>query len=174
MNKLLVMCEGSNEKKIIELLLENDKLKFKSDDLVGLVPYHARQLNSPIIRSALSMYNDRFDVLRIGDKQTDEMIIPRDMKHRVNSLQKYCTKPELEILLIINEGVYLDYLKSKKMPKQYAKENIVYHKEKYDNSSYFYEHYYGNRVDELVNNIKEYKRIKKHQKDELYLADLLK
>lgn len=42
--KLLIMCEGPNELKIINILLENQKLKFTSDDLLGLVPYHARQI----------------------------------------------------------------------------------------------------------------------------------
>ncbi len=34
--KLLVMCEGPNEKKIIEMLLENNCLSFTEDDLLGL------------------------------------------------------------------------------------------------------------------------------------------
>lgn len=44
--KLLIMCEGPNELKVINILLENQKLKFSSDDLLGLVPYHARQIKS--------------------------------------------------------------------------------------------------------------------------------
>ena len=32
--KLLIMCEGPNELKIINILLENQKLKFSSDDLL--------------------------------------------------------------------------------------------------------------------------------------------
>ena len=33
--KYLIMCEGPNEKKIIELLLEHNKLTVSYDDLVG-------------------------------------------------------------------------------------------------------------------------------------------
>ena len=44
--KLLIMCEGPNELKVINILLENQKLKFSSDDLLGLVPYHARQIKA--------------------------------------------------------------------------------------------------------------------------------
>ena len=40
--KYLVMCEGPNELEIIRILLEHDKLIFTSDDLLNLVPYHAR------------------------------------------------------------------------------------------------------------------------------------
>jgi len=42
--KLLIMCEGPNELEVIRILLENDCFKFTSDDLLGLVPYHARQI----------------------------------------------------------------------------------------------------------------------------------
>lgn len=34
--KLLVMCEGSNEKVIMNILLKNGYLKFSEDDLLGL------------------------------------------------------------------------------------------------------------------------------------------
>lgn len=35
-------------------------------------------------------------------------------------------------------------------------------------------YYGGKRIEMLVNNLKCYKRLKKHAKNELYLADLLK
>ena len=38
------MCEGPNELEIMRILLENDKLIFGEDDLIGLEPYHARQI----------------------------------------------------------------------------------------------------------------------------------
>ena len=42
--KYLIMCEGPNELAIIKMLLEHDKLMFTEDDLLNLVPYHARQI----------------------------------------------------------------------------------------------------------------------------------
>ncbi|MCD7892491.1 MAG: GNAT family acetyltransferase [Erysipelotrichaceae bacterium] len=175
MNKLLVLCEGSNEKKIIDLLLENNKLIFTQEDLVGLVTYHARQLNASILIPVLSIYQGSFDIYRIGDKQNEILKIPKSLKHRIGSVTKYCTKPELEVLLLINEGMYYNYLKNgNNKPKQYAKEHIIFNKQKYDNSTYFYQQYYENSIDNLVDNIKKYKTLKEHKKDELYLADLLK
>lgn len=62
--KLLIMCEGPNELKIINILLENQKLKFTSDDLLGLVPYHARQIkSSAAVKAALNLYPDEVHVL---------------------------------------------------------------------------------------------------------------
>ncbi|MDD2964980.1 MAG: hypothetical protein PHU33_13615 [Bacteroidales bacterium] len=175
MNKLLILCEGSNEKKIIEILLRHDKLKFTEDDLIGLVPYHARQLNAPVIVPALNMYHGVFDVFRIGDKQNDQLKITRQMKTRIGRVEKYCTKPELEVLLIINEGLYPQFIKSgKSKPKEFAKKYVVYQKRRYDNATEFYESYYGDRAEVLVNNLREYKRLKKHDSDELFLADLIK
>ena len=44
--KYLIMCEGSNEKEIIDILLENDRLIYTEDDLLGLTTYHAGKLQS--------------------------------------------------------------------------------------------------------------------------------
>lgn len=66
-------------------------------------------------------------------------------------------------------------VKSKTSLKTFSKENIIYNRVRYDNSTVFYQEYYGERIDLLVNTIKRYKQLKgKHQKDERYLAELLK
>ena len=39
MSKLLILCEGPNELVIINLLLDNNKLKFTRDDLLDLVHF---------------------------------------------------------------------------------------------------------------------------------------
>ena len=51
-----------------------------------------------------------------------------------------------------------------------------YNGKKYDQSSEFLEVYYGgSNVNNLIDNIKKYKTYKRqHDKDELYLADILK
>lgn len=38
MEKLLIMCEGPNEKEIINILLKNDCLKFTEDNLTWFNP----------------------------------------------------------------------------------------------------------------------------------------
>ena len=44
--KILIMCEGPNELKIVNLLLDKGKFKFTRDDLLDMRPFHARQLTS--------------------------------------------------------------------------------------------------------------------------------
>lgn len=177
--KRLIMCEGPNELGIMRILLENDKLIFGEDDLIGLGPYHARQITSNgQVRTQLNMYpgNDVL-VMRIGDVQNETLKIPEDYKEKIIKVEKYCTKPELEMLLIISEGLVAEFekIKSNVTPKEFAKQHIRCGRKKYDNSTQFYNDYYGLNPDALVEAIKEYKRIKgAHKKDELYLADLLK
>ena len=133
--RYLIMCEGTNEEKLVELLLDNNKLKIKRSELIGLKPYNIRQLNNPTIINELIRYGERVIVYRIGDTQKDKLKIPIIIKNIISSkdIYKYCTKPELEILLIINEELYQDYLKSKKRPKDYAKEKITYNKKNMTN-----------------------------------------
>lgn len=81
------------------------------------------------------------------------------------------------MLLIISENIDSEFekVKSKVSPKMFSKENIVYNRTRYNNSTVFYREYYGERTDLLVDTIKRYKQLKgKHQKGEFYLADLLK
>ncbi len=176
--KYLIMCEGPNELEIIRMLLEHDKLRFTEDDLLNLVPYHARKIkDNAIIKNALNLYPGDVCVLRIGDKLNDELKVPREYKEKIKEIKKYCTKPELEMLLIISENRYLDFekVKSKVSPKTFSKENVVYNRIRYNNSTAFYRDYYGERISLLVNTIMRYKQLKgKHQKDEFYLADLLR
>lgn len=176
--KLLIMCEGPNELEIIRMLLEQDKLVFTEDDLLGLVPYHARQIaSSSVVQLALNMYHGLVEILRVGDKLNEELKIPKAYRDKVASVKKYCTKPELEMLFIIAEHQEKEFekVKSTVSPKTFSKEHIVYNRVRYDNSTAYYRHYFEERVDLLVESIKQYRHLKgKHQKDELYLADLLK
>lgn len=176
--KYLIMCEGPNELEIIRMLLEHDKMILTEDDLLNLVPYHARQIGkSAAVKTALNLYHGEVQVLRIGDKLGEELKIPKEYKEQITDVKKYCTKPELEMLLIISENkdVYFEKVKSKMSPKSFSKENIVYKRISYNNSTTFYRDYYGERIELLVDTIKRYKQLKgKHKKDELYLADLLK
>lgn len=81
------------------------------------------------------------------------------------------------MLLIISEELADEYekVKSKMKPKTFAKANIRCGRRKYDNSTAFYEEYFGPDCEKLVAVIKAYKQHNgSHKKDEHYLAELLK
>lgn len=176
--KYLIMCEGPNELEVIRILLRHNFLKLTEDDLLGLIPYHARQIkNSGIVQAALNIYPGKVAVLRIVDKLNEKLQIPELYQGKIVSVEKYCTKPELEILLIISEGLMKEFekVKSKEKPKDFAKRTIKLGHRPYKNNTSFYTEYYGRKPDLLVSSIKEYRhKMGSHRKDEHYLEELLK
>lgn len=176
--KYLIMCEGPNELEIINILLDHDLLKISRDDLLNLSAYHARQIDkSAIVQLALNLYFGEITVWRIGDGLTEKFRVPEEYKNRIVVVEKYCTKPELEMLLIISENLKSEYdkVKSSVKPKIFAKKRIKIGKKRYDNSTEFYADYFSDRPELLVDCIIKYKQQQKaHAKDEGYLADVLK
>ena len=175
--KYLIMCEGANELEVIRILLRHHCLKYTEDDLLGLVPYHARQIkNSGAVQAALNIYPGKVTVLRIGDKLNESLVIPKEYKEKIAAVEKYCTKPELEMLLIISEGLESEFekVKSKIKAKVFAKNNIKCGRRTYKNDSSFYTEYYDQNPQKLVDSIMKYRQIKgSHRGDEHYLSELL-
>lgn len=177
--KYLVLCEGTNEKQVLELLLENDKLIFKKDELINLEIFHSRQI-VPNIESHIRAYNsNNLKIIRIGDKFTDNLKIPTSIKHLIKkeNISKYLTRPELEMLLIINKKLFKNYnkIKSKTKPKSFAKKYIQLNGHYYDCSCDFWHQFYINNIDGLISDILECKKLTKlNNKNDHYLADLLK
>lgn len=177
--KYLIMCEGPNEKAIIDMLLDAGKMKYTRDDLLGLTPYHARQLNSSAVKGNLNLYPGKVCVLRVGDTMTDKLKIPPEYRDKIDSVEKYCTKPELEMLLIHAEGLEKEFEKVKSgkkrmKAKDFCKENVVYNRTRYNNSTQFFLDYFGDSIETLTDAIKTYhKKNGSHKKDEHYLSELL-
>lgn len=176
------MCEGPNELEVINILLDNHALEHKRDDLLDRMAFHARSIKKPPsdLRIALEKYPEgELFILRVGDIFNSKLDLPKEYKGRILGVEDYCTKPELEMLLIIGEDLFTQFqkVKSGTRPKTFAKMNIKWQskkKKRYDNSTAFYSDYFRNRPSFLISVIKEYKRKNKnHEKDEHYLAELL-
>lgn len=177
----LVLCEGPNERAVIEILLDANKLIFTRDDILGLRPLHARQIaGSAIVKNELNLFPGRVEVLRIGDTLTDRFQIPAEYEGKIGTVRKYCTKPEIEMLLILAEELQDEFGKvkagkKKQSAKAFSKEHIFCGRKRYDNSTQFYVDYFGSRPEVLVQAIIRYKQTQgAHRKDEGYLADLLR
>lgn len=165
--KYVLGCEGQSEVQLITDLLEKEALIFDKKDVLDRRPIHFRQPREIAALIETLPIKEEIVFYRIGDTQKDEYNLScfSARKNEI-TIVKVCTKPELEILIIINEGLYNQYLKQKSymMPKQFVK---------------IYVDGYTNIRDYLANHdlcfaIKEYKRLKKNDKNEIYIADLLK
>lgn len=177
--RILLMCEGPNEEAVMNILLDSQALIFNKSDLIGIKPYHIRNLNHPIIRQELKLYGKPVKIYRIGDTQNDSFSIPEELKGIVlkKNIYRFCTKPEIEMLLILNESLEKKFekVKSTMKAKDFAKQNVIYNGHRYNQSTeFFYEYFGGKNVKKLISSIKRYRSYKKHKKNELFLDDLLK
>ncbi len=80
-------------------------------------------------------------------------------------------------LKIVAKNMQAEYekVKSALLPKTFAKNRITLNRQKDDNSTAFYQEYFGGRCKLLVVCIRIYRSLKgSHSKDEHYLAELLK
>ena len=102
--RILLMCEGQNEEVLLNHLLDADALCFTRDDLIGRRPYPVRQLSNPTIKSELKHYGLPVKVYRVGDKQNDKLLIPKDLKGIVSSKEIYKQAPAKTM-----QTVYLMY-----------------------------------------------------------------
>jgi len=172
--KYLVLLEGNTEKAFIELLMDKGMFKIDADDMLDLRPHQKRQID-PALHALIRQLppDEKIIIIKIGDKITDKLTIPKDIKDKIDSEEKYCTKPEFEMLIIISEGLYNEYqkVKSKKKPKIFAKERIKCNGKRYNNSQAWIREYFDE--EKIKHALSEYKRLTMHKKNELYLMDLI-
>ncbi len=82
--KYLVMCEGTNEETLVNVLLDNNFLKITRDDLLGQRIFPIKTLNHPAVKDLIKTYNKLITIYRTGDTQRDNFKIPKDLSDFVS------------------------------------------------------------------------------------------
>jgi len=115
-------------------------------------------------------FTKKITVYRILDSRREDFKLNKAYKSKIDVIN-IITAPEIEMLVIINEGKYLQYskVKSKTKPSEFCKNTLKFSKVK---STEFITDYFSN-VDDLINAIFEYKRLSNIPSGEKCLADLL-
>lgn len=166
------ICEGAAEHVIMELLLDNDKLQFTREDLLEedlLRCRNAKTFEEQYLRKGFS---EQITVLRILDSRRENFRLSKAYIHKIKVIN-VITAPEIEMLIILKENRYKEYLKYKNAnmkPSEFCKSILKYPDVK---SAQFIKGYFSD-VDELITSIKEYKRVSDVQRSEYTIADLLK
>lgn len=167
---IICICEGAAEEAIINILLKNNCLKFSKENLVGRDITRLRKA-SEIESSFLHRdYTKPVHILRILDSRREKFNLGKLYRGRY-PVDNIYTTPEIEILLIIAEGAYDDYVKKKKTkfkPSTYCEE-FLFPKQNLKGKD-FIEDYFAD-VHKLINAIMKYKQ--KLGEKEYCLADLL-
>jgi hypothetical protein len=108
-------------------------------------------------------------VIRILDSHREEFRLSKAYQHKIDVIN-VVTAPEIEMLIIHNEGAYEQFKKSGKKPSDFCKVDL--HMD--DVKSYDFVQAYFSNPKTLIWAIKEYHRVANIQKDEYTLFDLLK
>lgn len=162
------ICEGSAERAIIKLLLDENRLIFTWDDLLEgeiLRCRNAKKFEEQHLRKG---FTDKITVLRILDFRRENFKLSKAYAGKIDVVN-VITAPEIEMLVIFAEGQYDEYKKSKKKPSTFCKEDLKISEVK---STQFVESYFAD-IEVLISAIREYRRVSNIQRGEYALADLL-
>lgn len=177
---VICITEGAAEEVIIQKLFEENKLVFSGEDKVSdedLIRVFTRFRAANKFEQAYLRqdYGDvPLTILRILDSKKENFKLKKIYNERIKNKNirvfDIRTMPEIEILMIINEGWYDKFttksqgLSASNYCKTHLKQRNIKSKEFVGN--YFY------NIDILLNSIEVYKR-KHNKKENLCIADLL-
>jgi len=163
------ICEGGAERAILDLLLDNHMLVFDREQLLEeevLRCRSAKEFEDKYLRKG---FREKITVYRILDSRRENFILSTIYQSKIDVIN-VVTAPEIEILIIYNEGKYKEFKNSGEKPSVYCKSTLRYK----DVKSYDFIQKYFSDINVLKRALHEYRRVSKVQKDELALYDLLK
>lgn len=163
------ICEGAAEAAIIDILVDNGLLIFSREEMLDERVIRCRNAKRFEERYLRKGFDEPISIVRILDSRREEFRLSKAYEHKVDVIN-VITAPEIEILIIHNQGEYERFKHSKKKPSDFCKSELKMHSVK----SYVFVRSYFNDPDRLVIAIKEYRRVAHIQKDEYTLFDLLK
>lgn len=108
-------------------------------------------------------------MIRILDSRREKFNLGKAYENKVDVIN-VITAPEIEMLIIFNEGKYNEFKKSKKKPSDFCKIDLRMP----DVKAYDYVKNYFLNADVLVAAIRKYHEMSRVQKEEFTLLDLLK
>lgn len=163
------ICEGSAESAIIDILVDYGLLIFTREEMLDESVIRCRSAQKFEERYLRKGFDDRISIIRILDSRREDFRLGKAYEHKIDVIN-VITAPEIEMLIIHNEGVYDRFKRSGKKPSEFCKTDLRMH----DVKSYGFVKNYFSNPQILVNAIKEYRRTANIPKDEHSLADLLK
>lgn len=163
------ICEGAAEAAIIDVLLDNNLLIFRREEMLDEQVIRCRDGKTFEKRYLRKGFNELISVIRILDSRRENFKLSKAYENKVDVIN-VITAPEIEMLIIFNEGNYNAFKKSGKKPSIFCKENLKMPSVK----SYDFVREYFEDSEILVQAIRKYNEISKIRKGEYTLLDLLK
>lgn len=167
------ICEGSAEKTIIEILLNNDKLRFTKKQLLSGAILTKKYRNSVSFQNdflTLDYEERKIVIIVVQDREIGYKI--RDpYSGKIKGNYSLLTRPEIEMLMIHSLRLRDEFGKVKRKPSVFL-QNKLRIREPTLKSKEYIENFYNNH--DLVSAIIEHKRVTKDVSGHYFLADILK
>lgn len=155
---IALIAEGGAETGILSVLLDNDELIFNRGDLLDNDIIRSRSASSFQKLHLDKAMNKKVHIYRVLDSRTEKFNLSVAYKKRVSSIESLYTRPEIEMLYIINEGHYNTFKRSNLKPSLYCKQCMNLPKGHIKSSEYVINYWSKNPVG-LVTTIKEYAKL---------------
>ena len=152
------ICEGSAEEAIIDILIDNDLLIFKREELLEERVIRCRNAKRFEERYLRKGFDEKISVIRIMDSRREEFRLSKAYEKKI------------EMLIIHAEGAYNQFKRSGKKPSEFCKSSLRMH----DVKSYDFVNKYFSDPKTLVKAIREYRRTANIHNGEYSLSDLLR
>ena len=174
MKYIACIGEGGAERAILDLLLDNHKLKFEHEDLIEeevLRCRSAREFENKYLRKS---YKEKITIYRVLDSRSEKFNLSKPYANKVD-VKNVITAPEIEMLIIHSENKYKEYKNEERKnhnlkPSIYCKTKLKYK----DVKSYEFVKKYFSDIQKLINVLTTYHSKSKSFKDEMSIWDLLK
>lgn len=168
------ICEGEAERAILNILLDNHKLIFEREDLIEEEILKCRKGADFAKRYLSKEFKKKITVYRVLDSRTENFNVGKAYEDKIE-VKNVITAPEIEMLIICNEGKYKEYQREKRKnsdlkPNTFCKAFLGYKNVK----QYEFVKEYFKNTKTLIDALHEYRRISKPRPNEMFIWDLLK
>jgi hypothetical protein len=113
------ICEGSAEAAILDILVDHDLLIFSRSEMLDESVIRCRNAKRFEERYLRKGFDDQISVIRILDSRREEFRLSKAYQHKIDVVN-VVTAPEIEMLIIHNEGAYVQFKKSGDQPQTSA------------------------------------------------------
>ena len=163
------ICEGSAEEAVIDILIDNDLLIFKREELLEERVIRCRNAKRFEERYLRKGFDEKISVIRILDSRREEFRLSKAYEKKID-VTNIITAPEIEMLIIHAEGAYNQFKRSGKKPSEFCKSSLRMR----DVKSYDFVKEYFSDPKTLVKAVREDRRTANIHNGEYSLSDLLR
>lgn len=120
------ICEGAAESAIIDILVDNGLLIFSRSEMIDESVIRCRSAKRFEERYLRKRFDNQISVVRILDSRREEFRLSKEYVHKIDGIN-VITAPEIEMLIILNEGAYERFKRSGKKPSDFCKIELRMH-----------------------------------------------